>query len=597
VRSSRPPWEFGYAPATRYPFVFGEVPGELIVATARSVPGEALRAALSGPFPDALVVAVLDRAPLHWFELKLSRAVVVAEVEQHLRDAGIPVRYVAAVRCPDARSFHLACADAAPCLARDWGPPTPRELRPPEGAGAYFLGEGPGGLVIERALVGSGAGTRLAVIDDDGADAEGLGLDAEVWVRVDRAPRGHFHGALMVAWATSAAASGFAGVAPDASTRLYLIPKGGDELLSLPLALVRAADDGADVILCPTHVDGLTSPMLSDALTFVTELGRRGLGAAIVMPTGRDASSPEGSARVSWSLGWGAPASDPRVFCVGPSGRTGGWFLWRDASGKLRPFANRSPSVRWLAPGDDLALPFGPRGRTVHAESSGASALAAGVALLVLGRSPELPLALLAQAMDRGARPTPPLRAEDSETLGAASDLWPTGRDADGHDAKQGYGVLDARRSCLVLHDPLSAALLAMGEEASARGVALALDELVAPLPELLRWAAARCLADPRLEHAVRAIARHLRLVTRAAQRHEAHGVGSLARQLVVVIDWLARTAPVAERAWAETLVRAALPLHEALGRGEASVRAIEGAILAWFAAASAPSEGATVVT
>lgn len=596
MSGARAPWDFGYAPATRYPFVFGEVPGELVVATEQTVATDALRAALADAFPEALVLPVLERPPLHWFELKLSRDVLVTDVEHAVRRAGLPVRYVASTRCPDGRAFPLDCAGAAPCVARGWGLPTPREVRPPEGPGAYFLGEAAGGLAIERALVGAGAGTRLAVIDDDGAEAEQLGLDAEILVRVERAPRAHFHGALMVAWATSAAASGFAGVAPEASARLYLVPKGGEDLLALPLALVRAADDGADVLLCPTHVDGLTSPMLSDALTFVTELGRRGLGAPVVMPTGRDASSPEGSARVSWTLGWGAPASDPRVLCVGPSGRTGGWFLWRDAGGKLRPFANRSPSLRWLAPGDDLAMPFGPGGRTVHAESSGASALAAGVALLVLGRSPELPIAQLTDALDRGAQPASSLSSEELSALGAASDLWPEGRDADRHDAKQGYGVMNARRTCLVLHDPLAAALLAIGDEAAARAVALALDELAEPPAELLRWAAARALAEPHLEHAIKAIARHLRLVAGSPRRHEAHGAGSLVRQLVVVADWLARSASASERAWADAVTRAASPLRDAMARGEAPVRVVESAILAWFSAASAAARGSVVV-
>ena len=37
------------------------------------------------------------------------------------------------------------------------------------------------------------------------------------------------------------------------------------------------------------------------------------------------------------------------------------WFSVAAARRRLRPFANRGPAVRWLAPGDDLAYPFSPR--------------------------------------------------------------------------------------------------------------------------------------------------------------------------------------------------------------------------------------------
>src|SRR6185295_3517776 len=112
------------------------------------------------------------------------------------------------------------------------------------------------------------------------------------------------------------------------------------------------------VIACATYIDGLMSPLLDDALEVAVRLGRGGLGTAVIFPTGREMSSPEGSRHSSLSLGLGEPASDPRALCVGPSARDGGWFLWRDHRGKFRPFANRGPSVRWLAPGDDMALPF-----------------------------------------------------------------------------------------------------------------------------------------------------------------------------------------------------------------------------------------------
>ncbi len=53
-------------------------------------------------------------------------------------------------------------------------------------------------------------------------------------------------------------------------------PKPGYEIFTLPMAIVRAVDDGADVVLCATYVDGSTSPLLDDALSFARHLGRGG---------------------------------------------------------------------------------------------------------------------------------------------------------------------------------------------------------------------------------------------------------------------------------------------------------------------------------
>src|SRR5262249_33308705 len=149
---------------------------------------------------------------------------------------------------------------------------------------------------------------------------------------------------------------------------------------------------GADVIMCASYIEGTTSPMLDDALEFAARLGRRGRGAAVVFPVGRETSSPATSSHASLSLALGDPASDPRVFAIGPSGKEGGWFFWRDRKGRLRPFANRGPAVRWLAPGDDLTFPFLQDERLFHSESSGASAIAAGVILLVMESNPALRL-------------------------------------------------------------------------------------------------------------------------------------------------------------------------------------------------------------
>ncbi|MGH7270376.1 MAG: hypothetical protein ACREJ3_08080, partial [Polyangiaceae bacterium] len=259
----------------------------------------------------------------------------------------------------------------------------------------------------------------------------------------------------------------YAGVAPDASVRLYCIPKAGFDVVSVPLALARAAFDGADVIVCATYLEGASSPLLDDDLEVATRLGRRGRGTVVVLPTGRETSSPGSSVHASLSLGLGDPASDPRVHCIAPGGRQGGWFLW-PLRGKLRPFSNRGPAVRWLAPGDDITYPFSARDRLFHAESSGASAIAAGVMLLVLGCNRHLRLHELHAILERTAIAPSRNEAPDA-TLSDPADVLPPGHDRDGHNAKCGYGRLNAARACACARDPVALQLVSMGEGAVAR--------------------------------------------------------------------------------------------------------------------------------
>ncbi len=320
-------------------------------------------------------------------------------------------------------------------------------------------------------------------------------------------------------------------------------------MVALPLAIARAAADGADVILCATYVEGTTSPLLDDALELSARLGRRGRGAAVVMPTGREARSAAGSVHASFSLGLGEPASDPRVFCVAPGARGGGWFVWRDRKGRLRPFANRGPAARWLSPGDDLAYPFAEAGapeRLFHAESSGAAAVAAGVLLLVLSVNPRLRLPELGAVIDATLAPVPAGGPRLGGAFADPADVLPAGRDRDGHDAKHGYGLLDAGAACMAAADPIAGALLAIGEDAAGRAWTDARRSDAgarrAYSRDLARWAVRALLADPEAARALRVIVRHLRLVSRAEGRLAAHGHGALARQLCLLVRRLAST-------------------------------------------------------
>jgi len=255
----------------------------------------------------------------------------------------------------------------------------------------------------------------------------------------------------------------------------------------------------------------------------------------------------------SLSISFADPASDPRIFCVAPGGREGGWFLWRARKGMFRPFANRGPAARWLAPGDDLVHPFLGSDRLFHAESSGASAVAAGVLLLVLSCNPALGVDELAAVVTRCVRDPVPLSPTTIASLADPVDALPHGRDRDGHDAKHGYGRIDAASACAVASDPIAMELSAMGEAEAAlawcerRRASSALRGAYSS--GLARWSVRVLHHDAEAEHALRSILRHMRLVASDPRRASAHAGGAVARQLAVLSRALARSHVRASRA------------------------------------------------
>lgn len=541
----RPEWDFDYRPAGP-PAPEPEAASDVVVATEARVPAARAKAALGALAGAIEVREILARPPLFWLRVRAEAALDPAAVARALREAGAIVRYVAP-----------ACAGS-----QRWAPPLrggrAAEARPsvwrarpetvgaePSGPGAWFLGADGGGIDADRAATGTGAGTRLAIIDDDAAGAASLDLDAEILVDVERASRAHAHGARMVAWAVGAprAEPPFRGVAPDASPRLYLIPKPGLSVVSLPLAVARAVNDGADVIVCATHVEASWSPMLDDALAFAERCGRGGLGAVVVLPTGRDGSSPPGSVHASFSLSFGDPAADPRVLCVAPGARGGGWFFYRDRQKRARPFANRGPSVRLLAPGDDVADPLFAGGHPTHAESSGAAAIAAGVALLVLAQNRALHLRDVFALLETTLAEVEPAASAELLPFADAHDTLPAARDRDGHNAKHGYGALSAAQVCLAAADPVAWALVRIGEVGAARAYRARRlgDPAVrqAYSTALGRWIVRVLLSDARASHAARALVRHARLLSADRRRREGFPAGAFARQVALLLRGL----------------------------------------------------------
>jgi hypothetical protein len=540
----RPGWDFDYAPVHAPREDDEPAPPDVVVATSVRVEAAAIAGALASIVPDATAETVLERAPIFWTRVRGSASVRREDILARLRDGAIPVRYVASARRGSAAlGPGLDLASAPPARpAEDWRARPAVLHAEPSSPGTWFLRDGDGGVAVDRRRFGGGAGMRLAVIDDDALEASQLDLDAEILIGIAEPPRHQTHGSLMVAWA--AGSRTFDGVAPDASPRLYLIPKPDQDVVSLPVAIARAVGDGADVVVCATYVEGAGSPMLDDALEMAVRLGRGGKGTAVVLPTGRETSSPPGSLHASLSLGFADPASDPRVFCVGPGARGGGWFCFRDRRGRFRPFANRGPAVRWLAPGDDIAYPFATPESLFHAESSGASAIAAGVLLLVLAQSPSLRRSELDAVVTSALAPVPPEHPAHLLPLADPADVRPPARDPDGHNARHGYGRLDARRACLAARDPVASALAAIGEVdlALAWVDTRASDAAVrrAYSPRFGRWMVRALLADPGASHAARALARHLRLLDAQPARARAHPPGAIARGLALLLRGVA---------------------------------------------------------
>ena len=243
MSADRPAWDFGYAPACP---AAGppEAARELVVATRTAVdPARVAAAAGVG----ARASTLLARPPLFWTLLDLEHAVQPSSLAARLEATGLAIRYVASAERPslalapalDVRGAGPARPDAWPARA------VATSSAIGDTPGRWFLRRGEGGVAVDRARCGAGAGTRLAVIDDDALEAESLDLDAEVLIGVDRPPRHGAHGALMVGWA--AGSRDLPGVAPAASARLYIIPKPGRGVVALPLAIARAVGDGAEL--------------------------------------------------------------------------------------------------------------------------------------------------------------------------------------------------------------------------------------------------------------------------------------------------------------------------------------------------------------
>ncbi|WP_267898594.1 S8 family serine peptidase [Actinomadura sp. WAC 06369] len=192
----------------------------------------------------------------------------------------------------------------------------------------------------------------------------------------------------------------------DASYTRFRRSKKAEEAVARGIR--HAADRGADVINLSLGKEGeITAERQAIAYAMAK-------GAVVVSAVGNDGDDPDlrdGNGFAPYSY----PASYPGVIAVAAS----------RADGARAAFSNSNYSVVVAAPG--TGLPVGlPGGRyALGSGTSDSSALVSGIAALIKAEYPELPPALVAQAIVDGTRNGPP----------------------DVYDAEIGFGVVHAARS------------------------------------------------------------------------------------------------------------------------------------------------------
>lgn len=214
---------------------------------------------------------------------------------------------------------------------------------------------------------------------------------------------------------------GSVGVAPGCRILPVKIFRGDELTCDEGVAnAIRYAALHADILSCSWT--GGFNPDVEQALEDAGALGRGGRGAAVFCAAGNGQGSPVGF-----------PACDPNAIAVGASTDQGTWA----------DYSNRGPEISVVAPSSggrrrifttDVSLPgrgFSPG--ELHTDqfggTSAATAIAAGVAALVLSVHPGLDRWELKSLLERTA-----------EKIGGEYDAW-------GHSPELGFGRVDAGRA------------------------------------------------------------------------------------------------------------------------------------------------------
>jgi hypothetical protein len=194
-----------------------------------------------------------------------------------------------------------------------------------------------------------------------------------------------------------------------------------------------------------------------------------------------------------------------------------------------------------------MANPFTQDDRPGHAESSGASAIVAGVLALAIANNPEIELAELYALIEETSSPVDPARQVADAGLADRNDLLPLATDPDGHNAKHGYGRIDATAACLAAADPVAQGLVRIGElDAALRYLDLVNDRGFAGVysTRLARWAARAALRDAGVSHALAATVRGLRLLCCRSDRARNQPPGHLLRHFALVVRMMLEAQP-----------------------------------------------------
>jgi hypothetical protein len=196
-------WDFHYALVPAAEQDDGSPSPLLVLATESYVDPVVVLEALGKLAPGVSASTLFSTHPVYWTLIRSSQAIDRERARQLLSAVGVTVRYLA---CGQRGAQRLATmldfSNSSPCRPRDWKVRPDAAVEEAATEGRWF--SGPTGVEIRREVCGSGAGARLAVIDNDAARAELLDLDAEVLVGVDAAPRALEHAAYTVAWAVGA---------------------------------------------------------------------------------------------------------------------------------------------------------------------------------------------------------------------------------------------------------------------------------------------------------------------------------------------------------------------------------------------------------
>lgn len=280
--------------------------------------------------------------------------------------------------------------------------------------------------------------------------------------------------------------------------------------IHIAIALLRAAAEGATVILCAMSDPNWGCPAFLDVVLRRLADPRHAAPARLVVWS---ASMANGQAVITdppqqerWAIAADEIAAHPSVFTVGACDWQGAWYR-RALTSQLHsqhPLSRLAPSVAVVSVGEYL---IGKEGRFVD-DTSGASALVAAVAAWVTAMNPHLQGDELGLLLRLTA--TQPETVDESHgPLGALFNAI----DRTGFNPKTGNGAVAPLRACLAARDPicLAFALASPGRYAhlAARRSLVCAEDLLArlwfrkvhevPLAGWMRWSAPYAASAPAL--------------------------------------------------------------------------------------------------